>query len=362
MKMDWAFLLFLLATSIYITYHNPDDAALLPGFFVPPVLILYVIYWRKLRDEIPLDLVIKTFAFGFLPGAAVVMILELILAGIFFFVCFNEQIEGWFSALSSLTTMNGSNAPREVHFTIAQQLFHRLHRPQQISRTLVDHVLQAQGGGDTDPLTDIESAYGIVIKRSPGFYLFIALMAYVIAAGTEESLKYFTPLRFQACRNSSSKFVFLVCAVSCALGFSTVENMGYAMGSRGEEGQASLSARAYTAYSRAVVAITAHGVCGGLVGVGLTKKHVLGKSWGFPRILLPSLLVHGTFDFQQLLIAVLVWNVEVQNICVVVLNSIVLVGASVWYAVKGLDLTLTTQTPHEGVELRDDVRLLGQQA
>jgi len=35
--------------------------------------------------------------------------------------------------------------------------------------------------------------------------------------------------------------------------------------------------RAYTAYSRAVVAVAAHGLFGGLVGLGLTKRHVLGQ-------------------------------------------------------------------------------------
>jgi hypothetical protein len=37
------------------------------------------------------------------------------------------------------------------------------------------------------------------------------------------------------------------------------------------------AARIYTAYSRAVVALAAHGLFGGLVGIGLTKRHVLGQ-------------------------------------------------------------------------------------
>jgi len=43
----------------------------------------------------------------------------------------------------------------------------------------------------------------------------------------EETLKYMTPLRFRACKHSACPYVYLVCAVACALGFSTVENIGY---------------------------------------------------------------------------------------------------------------------------------------
>ena len=43
----------------------------------------------------------------------------------------------------------------------------------------------------------------------------------------EETLKYVTPLRFRACKHSACPYVYLVCAVACALGFSTVENIGY---------------------------------------------------------------------------------------------------------------------------------------
>ena len=70
----------------------------------------------------------------------------------------------------------------------------------------------------------------------------------------------------------------MVCCLSTALGFSTSENIGYTLQARPGTGVVQgLSDRAFTAYSRAVVAIAAHGVCGGLVGAGLTDKHVLGE-------------------------------------------------------------------------------------
>jgi hypothetical protein len=40
--------------------------------------------------------------------------------------------------------------------------------------------------------------YGITIVRTPGLYLFLFLLSYIVAAGTEETLKYMTPMRFRA--------------------------------------------------------------------------------------------------------------------------------------------------------------------
>jgi hypothetical protein len=126
---SWVFLVFLGFVSLSIVSRNIEDAALLPGFYIAPVLVLYASYWRKLRNEIPLDLVIKNFACGFVPvganppykrgqghsslslvctattsglcvtpfalqGAIIVMIVELILTVAFFFLCFSDQIPG----------------------------------------------------------------------------------------------------------------------------------------------------------------------------------------------------------------------------------------------------------------------------
>ncbi len=67
---SWVFMVFLGFVSLSIVSRNIEDAALLPGFYIAPVLVLYFSYWRKLKSEIPLDLVIKNFACGFVPVAS----------------------------------------------------------------------------------------------------------------------------------------------------------------------------------------------------------------------------------------------------------------------------------------------------
>ena len=92
-----------------------------------------------------------------------------------------------------------------------------------------------------------------VVKRSVGYFFFLFLMSYLIAGGTEEAMKYrllrrvrnhrpefsewkvyfwisfffsflFRSLLSRRCHDAQG---YLVYAVAPALGFSTVENVGY---------------------------------------------------------------------------------------------------------------------------------------
>ena len=344
-------------------------------------------------------------AFGFLPGACIVMIVELILSGVFFLLCFNDQLGGWFSAatrdggggLRSLASgeagwMSALLVASAVRFGGSPPFVSSIRAPSVWGRGSLPSVGQHDAGvqpphsagnrrqqavasssqGVQDPLQVLSQMYGISIFRTPGLYLFIFLLAYVVAAVTEETLKYMAPLRFRACRHSACPYVYLVCATACALGFSTVENIGYTFQSAGAPpaaphseaasaevdmatssggaGVEDLTARAYTAYSRAVVAVAAHGVFGGLVGLGLTKKHVLGQPLRPWQILLPSVLAHGTFDFQQMLLALEVWDEHLQAVLVVVLDALLLLAAFVylWRQVARLPLGGQASVPLVG--------------
>jgi len=230
--VSWSFLVFLLAIAIGIVVHDPSDAALLPGFFLAPMIVLYVIYWRKLRHKIPVDLVLQNFAFGFLPGACIVMLVELVLSGVFFLICFNDQLGGWFNAATHngggglrsiadtewVLLVAGSMRIRSLSFARpasilsspaqwrtrlpaknpASFLFANT-MPQQAVRekphtrgdaTGIGSVVVGGGAGtdpsgqQVDPIAVLSQMYGINIVRTPGLYLFIFLLSYVVAAGT----------------------------------------------------------------------------------------------------------------------------------------------------------------------------------
>ena len=398
--LSWTFLALLAGICVVIAAHDARDAALLPGFFVAPLIVLYVFYWRPLRSQISLDLVLKSFAFGFLPGACIVMLVELVLAGFFFVVCFHDQLGGWFAVASSNA---GDGGLRALPVTGTQQLglsslliaMHSAGRDLRSRETLpagrgvgstaARRVASHSGEGAQDPLKSLGRQFGISVTRTPGLYLFIFLLAYVVAAGTEEMLKYLTPLRFRACTHSACPYVYLVCALACALGFATVENMGYTFQARhdgapfasgnsttaagageGEGEAAAFAARAYTAYSRAVVAIMAHGLFGGLVGLGLTRRHVVGLPLRWWQILAPAVLAHGSFDFQQMLLALEVWEEGLQGGLALALDGGLLLACAgyLWRQVRALPLLRDGETPmcQRGGVTGDDVALLSANA
>ncbi len=47
---------------------NPAVFLLVPLLLSAAVFVLYHVYWKSLRTEIPLDLVVRMFAGGFIPG------------------------------------------------------------------------------------------------------------------------------------------------------------------------------------------------------------------------------------------------------------------------------------------------------
>lgn len=53
--------MFLFAVSVAIVAQDVKNAVLLPGFFLAPLLVIYLIWWRKFRHEIPIDLVLRNF-------------------------------------------------------------------------------------------------------------------------------------------------------------------------------------------------------------------------------------------------------------------------------------------------------------
>ncbi len=106
----------------------------MPVLFLPSLAL--GVYWHKyLATDIDLDVLVRMFAAGFL-GSLIVMVVELVLVIIFALICFYNQVIEWNS--------------EDI----------------------------ANGNWDN-----------IVIKRNAGFWIFLVLMAFVVAGCTEESLK-----------------------------------------------------------------------------------------------------------------------------------------------------------------------------
>jgi RsiW-degrading membrane proteinase PrsW (M82 family) len=147
--------------------------------------------------------------------------------------------------------------------------------------------------------TDADDWSEVELPRNFRFWLFFFLLSYVVAAGTEESLKFLVTRGILEQRpQHRAAATMLLGGVTAALGFSTIENVMYVLGA--VNSSSSVAAWAFELASRLLVASPLHCLTGFLIGIGIAKRDVYGDP-GLPwwRILLAPVLIHGTYDMVQ---------------------------------------------------------------
>lgn len=196
------------------------------------------------------------------------------------------------------------------------------------------------------------------VDKTVGYFVFLLAMAFVVAALVEEFLKLWlvqgswncccssaapktnvvlgsrrsslssqssrtwlcSPQRllFHPQRHSNHSFVVFMAVVAGALGFSFAENVGYTFAVPDFQG------RVAAALLRSAISTSLHCVCGGITGVRLATRlqqarrvgngglspsasamAQLSTCKGKLAVLLPAILIHGTFDLQAFLLAAL---------------------------------------------------------
>jgi hypothetical protein len=132
-------------------------------------------------------------------------------------------------------------------------------------------------------------------------------MAFLVAACTEEALKYFLILRVRRARPLFADWRgFMLFAVAGALGFSTIENVFYTFSayespSRGTTG--SWSEVLATALERVLVSSPIHCLCALLTSMGVARRDGFGVKLPLWRVLGLPVFVHGGFDCALMLLA-----------------------------------------------------------
>lgn len=160
--------------------------------FLQPLLIEYFVYWRSRRQYAALDYVVKMFAVGF-----------------------------WFSTVQSIC----------LEFLLQALLF------------AIFTPILGMHSGDTvadDDVTISENRHKLATHLGAVVVLLL-LMAFVVAAGVEETMKHFAVrcCRFPApLQNPHTVLVYLM---SAALGFATAENLEYVFASSTGSGSGHMS-------------------------------------------------------------------------------------------------------------------------
>ena len=74
--------------------YNLNYLYVIPLSFLPGVLFLFYLFYIKNKDHASLDMVIKMYFLGFLPGSVIASLIELVLQVVIMMVCLSDQISG----------------------------------------------------------------------------------------------------------------------------------------------------------------------------------------------------------------------------------------------------------------------------
>jgi RsiW-degrading membrane proteinase PrsW (M82 family) len=160
--------------------------------------------------------------------------------------------------------------------------------------TLMEEFIP-QGDGVSKDANDIFSA----VKPTVGFYVLIFILAYISAGCCEEGMKYILATRVKKWTPGfRDRDGFLLYAVAGALGFSTVENIGYAFNSL-----TPWYAALVGVLTRVIISTPIHVCCAYLVGIGVVRRDVFGERLRLWRILAVPVVLHGSFDFFLMIAA-----------------------------------------------------------
>ncbi|GAB5036753.1 Hypothetical protein NocV09_04800120, partial [Nannochloropsis oceanica] len=247
--LNASLLLFLLAVLV----SSPGSALILTLAVLQPVVVLYIVYWRKHKKEASLDTIIKLFAVGFFFTSQVAAMTEP------FVELLLMAIAG---AAGLLPAFNADTSEEDIQKWARANL-------------------------------------GLVI-------LLCFCMAFFVAAMVEELFKYLI-LRYCTLGGPMrSPHTILIYLISGALGFACAENIIYAFSGGSSLGPspsgAAMNKMNLFVNELAVLALRAlmpvHVICAALQAIQWIKTVAEDTPMSTFRLLFPAILLHGTFDFS----------------------------------------------------------------
>mmetsp|Transcript_19027 Transcript_19027/g.46727 ORF Transcript_19027/g.46727 Transcript_19027/m.46727 type:complete len:630 (+) Transcript_19027:151-2040(+) len=279
-----------------------------------PFCVLYFLYWRRNRHEIPLDSVIKYFFAGYIVSVFSAIVMESVLSLILSLV---------------LVAFFGPQAKTEGMVYNPELFVRAFFRPFG-HYALQELDLKTKEGG--------EMGVSKETIKSHFFLIFLAtfVTAFVIAGGVEELTKHMAvrqcwlPLRLQTPR------AVTIALVTAALGFAASENMEYVFGSSrggGIKGASGYENELFVLLLRSLLPV--HAICAAIQAVGVIKRDFENVPATVAKILAPAIFLHGFFDFLQFILPVFLWTfceMEMTDISIVtiVVAVVVTVGGAIY--------------------------------
>lgn len=246
---------------------HPVVALWLPLLFLPTYLLWR--QWRSHYQSVELGMMVRFYSLAFAPGALVVMLVESVVTVFFLFLCFQSYIAQLITGATP-SDVDGSGGHSKGH---------------------------KSDGSDGIP----DGMEFLRFAESPALFVFLFLLSYVSAGVVEESLKYYCARDVKRRRPSYRVlYGYVLYAAAAALGFSSIENIGYVLsGALGRGGDGSVLGVLLNVLGRVFISTPLHVLCGLLIGLQVYRRDVLGETLPLWKVMGWSVFFHGSFDFGQ---------------------------------------------------------------
>jgi len=280
--ISWCFLA-LISVIVLIWSKRAANIGVLLLVFVQPILVFYFVYWRSRRQFASLDFVIKMFICGFFFATIQSYFLEIVLQlAVLLFMLILFFIVG-LSNLSLLLSIFESSQ-LTIPSTTQDVLIW-------LSKSIGSNAVTNQN----DASSDKETMGVVIIFTVAVIYSF--LNAFVVAASVEEMTKFFVVKCCSFPRELREPDTALVYLMMAALGFATAENIEYVFGTKVSPipHTSLIVGELFVLLIRVLMPI--HLICSVLQASNLSKNITGLATLNNFQILLPAILLHGTYDF-----------------------------------------------------------------
>jgi len=262
------FVLFLSALVFFVAclFSSFESILVLLLVFAQPFMYMYLVWWRSHREDAVLDIIIKLFAIGFWWTTPVTMILESILQVVLILI-----------------------------FALGLSL---------------DQIMAAEGNGDPEDeqnRKDMQQNLALMI-------LLVFCFSFILAAGVEETMKHLIVRCCQYTHAPRNQYTILVYMMAGALGFATAENIGYVFGFSNKNPIPGVSTFATELIILGLrVLMPVHVICAGIQAINTSKRDLEARNLRLWHILLPAIILHGSFDFVTMCFGVLQYAYSIDS-------------------------------------------------
>ena len=330
--------------------------------FLQPLAILYFLYWKTRRQYALLDIVVKLYAIGFWFTTFQSVIIEFILE-MLIVACLYPFLG---SSVGALTQDDGSN---DDAADVANDAITGSGQQLSVGRSLARRAWRlfrlssAAGAGANDYSASYGYGYAAAAAASDeaaveaqrqnmrdnfGWILVgLFLMSFVVAAGVEETMKHFV---VRCCvfpaplRNPNAILVYLMAG---ALGFATSENIEYVFGTTSSPipGTSVFVGELVILLVRVLMPV--HVICSVLQAVNLSKVNN-DEPMSLFRLLLPAVLLHGSFDFSLFVLSAVEFAYAVDDLSLEIASMVLALAISVSGALYAYHAFKKVESEHQG--------------